>query len=65
MNEQKIEQDKDIITRLALIIGVIGGFLGGLIIKGALRKDTWTFYRLRAWFFYGMTVAFFVMARIL
>lgn len=63
MNEQKIEHDKDLITRLAFIIGVIVAFLSGLIIKGAKRKETWKFYRLKAWFFYGMTVTFFVMAR--
>jgi S-DNA-T family DNA segregation ATPase FtsK/SpoIIIE len=62
MSEQKNENDKDIITRLALIIGVMGGFFGGLIWKGARQKSTWTFARIKAWFFYSMTVTFFVLA---
>lgn len=33
MSEQKNENDKDFITRLALIIGVMGGFFGGLICR--------------------------------
>ena len=62
MSEQKNENDKDFITRLALIIGVMGGFFGGLILKGAMQKSTWTFARIKAWFFYSMTVTFLVLA---
>lgn len=62
MNEQKNTQDNDLITRLALIVAVLGGLFGGLILKGARRKATWTWGRIKAWFFYSMTVTFIVLA---
>src|SRR5437868_13240748 len=63
MSEQKAEQDKDIITRLAMIIGIIGGFLGGLMLKGAFRRDTWAWSKLMHWGLYLLFVATITFAR--
>ena len=57
MSEQKPEQDKDFITRLAMIVGVIGGLLGGLVLKGAFRRDTWEWGKLKYWLTYCLFVA--------
>lgn len=61
MSEQNTKQESDLITNLTLIISVVGGFLGGLIYKGAIRRDTWRWSKIKYWLiylFFITTVAF-------
>ena len=54
MSEQKPEQGSDLVLRLAAIVGVIGGFLGGLVLKGAFRRETWTWGKAKHWLTYAL-----------
>lgn len=57
MSEQKPEQDKDLITRLAIIASVIGGFMISLIYQGATRRETWQWKKIKIWFVYSLFAA--------
>jgi len=63
MNEQKQNQDNDVVSRLAVILGIIGAFLFGLIVKGAFRKSTWTKNTIRFWLLYPLYISLFVFSR--
>jgi len=63
MSEQKNGQDKDLITRLAMVIGIIGGFALRLVVKGANLKETWKWPKIKYWLVYSLGVTSVTFAR--
>jgi hypothetical protein len=56
-------QDKDFISRLALAIGVVGGFFASLTLMGASRRDTWKWNRINKWLTYSLLSATIIFSR--
>lgn len=61
MSETK-KSASDVLTMLAVIFGTIGAFLGGVMLKGALRKSTWTKTAKVSWGFYLVWLVLIVYA---
>ena len=57
MTEQKTQQDKDIVSRLASVVRIIGGFVIGLMFTGAYRRDAWEWRKIKFWLIYTLGIA--------
>lgn len=52
MSEQNTKKESDLITSLTAVISVVGGFLVGLIYKGAIHRETWKWSKIKYWLIY-------------
>lgn len=62
MSSQSNQPDKDIITRLTMILAVIGGFFSSVIWRGATRWSTWEWRRIKRWLIYFAAITSVVYA---